>query len=106
VAGLPQSVEMLVTLHDSTFSADSPLQLTCTEGLSLSAETLSDDGRLTLTDADSNKHELRVILSAFATLTDSCDSSLCHEVMLLGSLAMLILFISKIDLSALRSAIG
>ena len=80
MSGLPQSVEMLVTFHDSTFSADSPLQLTCTEGLSLSAETLSDDGRLTPTDADSDKHELRVILSAFATLTDSCDSSLSHEV--------------------------
>ena len=82
MAGLPQLVEMLVTLHDSTFAAGGPLQLTCTEGLSLSAETLSDGGRLTPTDADSDKHELRVILSAFATLTDTCDSSLCHEVKL------------------------
>ena len=82
MAGLPQSVEMLVTLHDSTFTAGSMLQLTCTQGLSLSAETLSDDGRLTPTDADNDRHELHVILSAFATLTDTCDGSLCHEVTL------------------------
>ena len=74
-------VELVVTLHDSTFTTGSePLQLTCTEGLSLSGETLSDDGRLISTDADSDKHELCVILSAFATLADTSDSSLCHEV--------------------------
>jgi len=39
---------------------------------------------LTLTDADSGTHELRVTLSAFVMLTDTCDSSLCHEVTLLA----------------------
>ena len=82
MAGLPESVELLVTLHDSTLTGSTTLQLTCTEGLSLSGDTVTDSGRLTLTDADSGKHELRVILSAFAMLTDTCDSSLCHEVTL------------------------
>jgi len=81
VAGVPQLVELLVTLHDTTFSASGPLQLTCTEGLSLSAETLSDDGRLMPTDADSDKQEMHVTLSAYATFA-TCDSSLCHEVKL------------------------
>jgi len=80
LAGMPQPVEMSVTLHDTTFTVSEPLQLTCTEGLSLSGEMLSDDGKLTPTYADSDRHELRVILSAFATLTDTFDSSLCHEV--------------------------
>jgi len=71
---------MLVTLHDTTFTASGPLTLTCTEGLSLSSETMSDDGRLTLTDADADKHDLRVILSAFTAFNDACDSSFCHEV--------------------------
>lgn len=82
LAGLPQPVELLVRLHDTTFTATEPLQLACTEGLTLSGERLSDDGKLMLTDADSDKQELRVILSAFATLTDTRDSSLCHEVRL------------------------
>jgi len=72
----------LVTLHDTTFTAGEPLQLTCSEGLSVSGETLSADGKLTPADADTDKHELRVILSAFVTLTDTSDSSLCHEVTL------------------------
>lgn len=87
MAGLPQSAEMLVTLHDSVFTAGTALQLMCTEGLSLTGDTVShcgavfiDGGRLTLTDADSGTHELRVTLSAFALLTDTCDSSLTHEV--------------------------
>ena len=82
MAGFWQPVEVLVTLHDSTFTAGKPLHVTCTDGLSLSGDTLTDDGRLTPTDADSDKRELRVILSAFATLTDTCDSLLCHEVIL------------------------
>jgi len=80
IAGLPQQVEMTVTLHDTTFADSGLLQLTCTEGLSLSADTLSRDGRLTLTDTDSERREMRVILSAFATLTDASDSLLSHEV--------------------------
>jgi len=91
LAGLAQPVEMLVRLHDSTFTASEPLQLTCTEGLSLSGGTLSDDGKLTPTDADTDKHELRVILSAFVTLTDNSDSSLCHEVTLLQSLNIFVI---------------
>ena len=83
LAGLPQSVEMLVTLQDTAFTAGTALQLTCTEGLSLSGDAVSDSGTLTLTDADSDTRELRVILSAFVMLTDdTCDSSLCHEVTL------------------------
>jgi len=83
VAGLRQPVELLVVLDDTTFTAAEPLMLTCTEGLLLSGETLSDDGRLTPTDADSGKHELRVVLNACATFTDTCDSSMCYEVTLL-----------------------
>jgi len=83
LAGLCQSVEMIVTLHDTTFTADTALQLTCSERLSLSGGVVSaDSGRLMLTDADAGKHELRVILSAFAMLTDTGESSLCHEVTL------------------------
>jgi len=83
VAGLGQLVEMVVILHDTTFSADTMLQLTCTDGLSLSGDAVTDGGRLALTDADSGKHELRVIISAFAMFTDTSDSSSCHEVTLL-----------------------
>ena len=83
MAGLRQPVELLVVLDDTTFTAAEPLMLTCTEGLLLSGETLSDDGRLTPTDADSGKHELRVVLNACAMFTDTCDSSVCHEVTLL-----------------------
>jgi len=67
---------MTVTLHDATFAASGPLQLTCAEGLSLIGDTLSADGILLPTDADSDGHRSRVTLCAFATLADACDSTL------------------------------